>query len=184
MKKNLFFFSRKKENTSGKEKKPIALPLAKKNGQEEMVGFALIVIILAVIILIFIGFAIRSPDKDAVQSYEAESFVQSTLQHTTDCRDNLEFLTIQKLIFRCNEEAECLDDRETCDVLKQTLQDLVEESWKVENRPLEGYELKIMVENTELLNLNQGNKTRNYKGAVQDFSKGGNSVVLLLNIYS
>mgnify|MGYP003972930383 CR=1 FL=1 len=68
--------------------------------------------------------------------------------------------------------------------MKQTLQDLVEESWKVENRPLEGYELNIMVENTELLNLNQGNKTRNYKGAVQDFSKGGNSVVLLLNIYS
>ena len=72
-----------------------------KYGQEEMVGFALIMIIVAIILLIFLSFSLGKSEKETVESYEVESFIQSMSQYTTDCRDNLEYVSIQKLIFDC-----------------------------------------------------------------------------------
>lgn len=144
----------------------------KRCGQEEMVGFALIIIIVAVILLIFLGFFLRKPQKDIVESYEVESFIQAFLQYTTDCRYNLEYLSVQKLIFKCNEGEICLDGRETCDILNSTLEGIVEESWEVEgDRPIKGYELRIILDEEELLILKKGNVTRNYKGSVQYLAK-------------
>ena len=65
-----------------------------KKGQEEMVGFALILILVAIIVLVFIGFSIRSPEKESVESYEVESFLQSMLQYTTECENNVEKLPV------------------------------------------------------------------------------------------
>jgi len=159
--------------------------IRKNKAQEEMVGFALIIIIVAVILLIFLGFFLRKPQKDIVESYEVESFIQAFLQYTTDCKYNLEYLSIQKLIFKCNEKETCLDGRETCDVLNSTLEGIVEESWEVEgDRPVKGYELRIILnEEEELLLLKKGNITRDYKGAMQDFSKGGDSIEVLFTAY-
>ncbi|MBU4116158.1 MAG: hypothetical protein KKG94_00235, partial [Nanoarchaeota archaeon] len=74
-----------------------------KRSQEEIVGFALIIIIVAVILLIFLGFYLRAPQKEIIESYEIESFIQSFLQYTSDCESNLEFLPVKNLIFACYE---------------------------------------------------------------------------------
>ena len=155
-----------------------------KSGQEEMVGFALIIILVAVILLIFLGFALRSPQKESVENYEVNSFIQGFLQYTSDCRDNLEYLSIQKLIFDCNDHEMCLDGRNTCDVLNSTLTGIVEESWKIEgDRPIKGYELKISSNEEEILLIKNGNLTGNYKGSAQDFSRSGNSVEIFFTAY-
>src|SRR3989338_8353081 len=95
----------------------------KKHAQEEMVGFALIIIVVAVILLVFIGFSIRKPQKENVESYEVANFIQSFLDYTTKCKDsaNLEYLSIQKLIFYCNNKETCLDGKDACEVLDSTL---------------------------------------------------------------
>lgn len=143
---------------------------ANKKAQEEMVGFALIIIVVAVILLIFIGFSLKTPKKENVESYEVESFIQSSLQYTTDCRDNLRTFSIQKLISSCRNDEICLDGRNTCEVLNSTLKGIVEESWKVgENTPIKGYEFKIISDKKEMLKFGEGNITANSKGSVQYF---------------
>lgn len=159
--------------------------LRKKSGQEEMVGFALIMIIVAVILLIFLSFSLRKTEKETVESYEVNSFIQSFLQYTTDCRDNLEYLSIQKLIFDCYDKDKCIDERETCDVLNSTLKDILNESWKVEgDRPIKGYELKIIIdESEEMLIIKKGNVTKNSKGATEPFSRAGKDYEIFFNAY-
>jgi hypothetical protein len=144
-----------------------------KSGQEEMVGFALIMILVAVILLILLGFSLRKPEKETIESYEVESFIQAILQYTTDCKDNLGYLSIQKLIFDCYNKNICLDERDTCEVLNSTLKEIMKESWKVEgDRPVKGYELQIMVdESEEILILKEGNMTQNSKGGMQPLGK-------------
>jgi len=157
--------------------------MKKNRAQEEMVGFALIIIIVSVILLVFLGFMLRKPQTELVESYEVNSFLQSMLQYTTDCRDNLEYCSVQKLIFDCNNNEMCLDGRNTCDVLNSTLSGIVEESWKIQDRPVKGYELKILVNEGEMLVLKQGNVTRNYKGSVQPFERAGSSIEVYFTAY-
>ena len=46
------------------------------------------------------------------------------------------------------------------------------ESWKIEgDRPLKGYELRILAEGEEMLIIKEGNSTNNYKGSDQFLAK-------------
>ena len=153
-----------------------------KRGQEEMVGFALIIIIVAVILLVFIGFSLRGTTKDIVESYEVESFIQAFLQYTTDCRDKTnDILTIRELILECNDLEKCSDERDTCIVLKSVLGGILNESWKVgEDRPVKGYELNISSQEKNILAISNGDhSTGNSKGASQDFVKGGEKIFII-----
>jgi len=144
--------------------------------QEEILGFALIIIIVSVILLVFLGISIRKPVKETIESYEVESFIQSFLQYTTDCKDNLGHRSVQQLIFDCYEHKKCSDEREACEVLKSDLNEIVTKSWKLENRPVTGYLLEISANDETIITLNNGNNTKNYKGGIQDFSKSGNLI--------
>ncbi len=178
------FLSKSKRSTPAHTRDYVDHFVSCKRSQEEMVGFALIIIIVAVILIIFLGFSLRTPQKEAVEDYEVNSFIQAVLQYTTDCRDNLEYLSIQKLIFNCNNEEICLDERDTCDVLNSTLAEIIKKSWKIEgDRPVKGYELSILSNKKEILMLKEGNITQNYKGAMQDFNRGGNSIEVYFTAY-
>jgi hypothetical protein len=152
-----------------------------KKGQEEMIGFGFIIIIVAVILLIFISFAIMRPSEGAaVESYEIESFIQSMLQYTTNCEDYRGHLSIQELIYSCQKNDVCSNGDLACEVLRDTLFEIVDESWKIENRPVEAYDLKIIVEEEELLSFSKGNKTDNFKGSTQKLPK---EVDVMLSVY-
>ncbi len=150
-----------------------------KKAQEEMVGFALIIVIVAVILLIFVGFSLTRKT-EAVESYEVESFIQAMMQQTSDCRDNLERLPVQSLILRCRSNGKCIDDRDACQVLKETLEEIMAESWKIGNTPVAGYNLSITSENELVMSISEGNKTSNYKGSFQKLPR---DIDVLLNIY-
>lgn len=108
-----------------------------KKAQEEMVGFALIIIVVAIILVIFIGFSLKTQEKEAVESYEVDSFIQSFLQYTTNCTDNLQALPMQRIIFYCERGEKCLDGRDTCDVLNSEMKNILSQSWKTGNeRPV------------------------------------------------
>ncbi len=155
-----------------------------KRSQEEMVGFVLIMIIVAIILVIFLSFSLNKSGKETVESYEVNSFIQSLLQYTTDCRNDLEYLSVQKMIFDCYDNGKCLDERDSCGVLNSTLKDIVNKSWKVgTDRPIKGYEITILTEGTELLAIKEGNITKNYEGSLQDFSRKGEEYEISLKIY-
>ena len=130
-----------------------------------MVGFALIVIIVAVILLVFLRFSItQSTDEDLVESYEVRGFIQSILQYTTEY--DSETISIRKLIKKCNNEDE------GCEILESELSGIMEEGWKVEEGSVvKGYNLEIVEKDKEILKIEKGVETENYKISEQDLLK-------------
>lgn len=152
-----------------------------KRSQEEMVGFALIMIIVAVVLLVFLGLSLRNSQQEEVESYEVDSFISSFLQYTTDCEENYEYLSIEDLISSCVNGDSCSDGRNMCEVLADVIEEIVERSWDVgEDNPIMGYELKILLENQEILIMNEGNETKNYKSSVH---KGGKGEEIIFSAY-
>jgi len=161
--------------------------LKNKYGQEELIGFVLIVVLMAVIGLIFLGLSLRNPQKEEIESYEVESFIQSFLQYTTDCGNYREnYLPIKKLITMCVNEGTCLNEENSCDVLNFTLTEIIENSWKVEgDRPIQGYKLKITLEDgTEVIpSISKGNSTKNSRGVSQPFTPLGENYKVDFTVY-
>ena len=153
-------------------------------GQQEMVGFAIILVLVFVILLVVLSSSIRNSDNDLVESYEVSGFIQSFLQYTTGCEDNREKLDVQKLMFECSLNAKCVDGRETCDVLETTINGILDESWNYgEDYPVKGYELLMISNSKELLNISRGEKTNNFKGSNQDFSRSGSNLGVFFTAY-
>lgn len=133
------------------------IKVTSKKGQEEMVGFALIVIIVAVILLVFLSFSLREEEPETVKSYEIDNFIQSVLYYTIE--DNVD---IRDLI------RDCKNYDEDCDVLEIELKAILEESWIVEEGSvIRGYNLKIMDKDKEVFSYEKGEITQNYKSQSQ-----------------
>lgn len=156
-----------------------------RKAQEEMIGFALIIILVAVIMLVFLGFSLRTEQKENVESYEVESFLQSMLQYTTQCENNIEKLSVRKLIFSCLNREQCLNEEDSCLVLETELDNMLKESWKIgEERPVKGYELNIITEQNEaILNLKQGEITEGSKGSNQEFFRSNTLIKIMFKVY-
>ncbi len=155
-----------------------------KKGQEEIVGFALIIILVAIVFLIFLGFSLKNSEKEATESYEVQSFIQSSLKYTSDCKNHFGHHNVQDLIFECNSGVECTDGRDTCEVLNSTINQIADESWDVgENTPTKGYKLEIITGDSLMVNITKGNETRNLKGSFQEFSKGGELFQIYFTVY-
>ncbi len=158
-----------------------------KRGQEEIVGFAVIIIIVAIILLFLLSFYIRSDRSEGVESFEANSFLQSSLHITTKCSGTGgEYYNIQDLIYECsNGRQECQDGRSTCDVLEDTFTNLVNSSWPFgKDRPIKGYELNITSNRNEVIpSLSEGNQTSNYRVASQDFVRRSERIRINFRVY-
>lgn len=155
-----------------------------KKGQEEMVGFVLIIIVVSVILLFFLGFVLQDRGGE-IESQEVESFIQSFLPYTTDCKSGGKNLSIRKLLFECVEERACLDDREMCDVLNKTLKGIIDSSWQVGSQSqYKGYRFKITLNGEEMISFGEDNVTSSYKGSLQNFAKGSDSVDIIFRVYS
>jgi len=131
-----------------------------KRSQHEMVGFVLIVIIVAVILLVFLRFSLNeSPEENLIKSYEVGSFIQSVLQYTTEYES--EPISLRKLIKKCN------NYNEGCEILEDELKNIMQESWTVEEGGVvKGYNLEIVEKDKEILKIIEGIETVNYKSSL------------------
>jgi len=146
-----------------------------KKAQEEMVGFILIVVIVMVILVIFLGFSLKNTEKEVVESFEVDNFILSFTQYTTDCRDsgNSEFLSLEKVISQCDSNKMCLDRRDSCDVLENTLEGIAEGGWGIgAGSPIKGYELNITSSGGDILFLKEGNVTSSSRGNIHPLPRG------------
>ncbi len=139
-----------------------------KRGQEEMVGFALIVLIVAVILIIFLGLSLGKKNTTVTESYEVENFVQAMLQYTTQCQNNFGYDNVKDLITDCRRHNQCLNSQDSCAMLNSTLNNLLDASWPVgKENPVKGYLLNINSSTGKEIMLQKGNATSNSKGAYQ-----------------
>ena len=109
-----------------------------KKAQEEIVGFVLIVVLVAVIAVIFLGISLRNPEKtESPQSEQVASFLSAVGEITTDCEiPESSPKTISQLVVRCAEGAECINhmnqERKTsCEVLENYLKGALEASYLI-----------------------------------------------------
>jgi len=168
-----------------------------KRAQEEMVGFALIIIIVAVIFIVLLSFYLRGSQEKRSESPEANSFLQAILQYTTNCEENSDNITLQKLVYKCDKEELCDNGKKSCDILKENVQDILKASFgeinegNVQNSVTKGYSFVILKtlsgRETEILNVTRGVVTNNYKGADQALppSRGNwDNAIIIFDIYS
>jgi len=135
-----------------------------KRSQHEMVGFALIVMIVAVILLVFLRFSLTKTDEEYVKSYEVWSFMQAMLQYTTEYES--EPISMRKLIKECN------NYDKGCDILEEELKSIMRESWAVEEGGVvKGYDLEIVEKDKEIMKIAEGVETTNYKYSEQELDK-------------
>jgi hypothetical protein len=114
-----------------------------KKGQEEVVGFVFVVLLVAVIFLVLLGISIRSNSvTDNVESVEVSQFLASLMEHTTECAIDYEpaFASVRELIGECHRNALCTSRETACDVLDETLSNVIESSWLIDpEAPIKGY---------------------------------------------
>jgi len=138
-----------------------------------MVGFAIILIMVVVIGVVFL--AISSNDEGPkTNNFELESFVQSILGFTTDCENSRgDHLSLRKVIFLCGEDEKCYTGEDSCEVVNETISGILENSWKTgEDWPTAGYSLQIFGEKKKIMNITVGNRTNRAKSSSQKFESG------------
>jgi hypothetical protein len=102
-----------------------------RKGQEEMVGFALIIVIVMIIGLVFLGFSLRGSNEGVeVRSGDVGDFLESLSQTHTDCavRASNDFAEIGDLVRECYNRptGNCQRSGESiCEALNRTLSDAV-----------------------------------------------------------
>jgi hypothetical protein len=100
-----------------------------KKGQEEMIGFALIIVVVAVIALVLLAISNREP-VGADESGELSNFLGSAVQYTSDCKESEEdYLSVKELIVACLEAESCLNGKSACGVLNNTMNDILEKAF-------------------------------------------------------
>ncbi len=116
----------------------------RKKGQEEIVGFVLIVLIVSVILLVFLGIFLRK-DVSKTANPEVSQFLDSMSAITTECSLNAgySYENYQDLLKDCNEGKLCASGK-ACDILKNTTKSLIEASWNFSpDSPKKGYKFEV-----------------------------------------
>lgn len=147
-----------------------------RRGQEEMVGFVVIVLIVVVIFLVVLGIVIWQKSDVNVKSIDVLQFLESTMQTTTKCALDFEpaYNNIGEILISCYAEPqkECKPSgKKVCLELNETLKEILEISWKVGgNYSLKGYEFEAIYKprsggnETEILKLQNGVCLGSYVG--------------------
>lgn len=155
----------------------------KSKAQHEMMGFALIIIMVAIIGVVFLSMS--KPDKENNQpSPLAENFLESVLHHTTNCSkysSGPPYLQIKDLSKICAQEGFCNPPITACDALNSTINKILNNSFKAGTEfPLKAYHFLILSEGEAIINESLGNKTYNSRGSSE---KLANNLDFYLTLY-
>ncbi len=151
-----------------------------KKGQEEIVGFVLIILLVSVIAVIFLAISLRKP-LEKLPSSELESFLQSSMRVSTDCFISSERVyNFKDVISSCAETNDlCLNKKTACDTLNETAKRILDDNWRVcGDCPATSYKFSVSSEsNRTVYSLKEGNcsgnivysnvKIHGYSGAIR-----------------
>lgn len=150
--------------------------LGKRKGQEEIVGFVLIVVLVVVVLVIFLGLQLRNPKPEQRQSEIVYQFLESAMEQTTNCAlsERSSYLPLDSLIRECHETGSlCFNGQDSCDYAQDSIKELLNNSFPIgSNFPYKGYEISInyfvnesgQQTNELLFNVTSGNCLNSYTG--------------------
>lgn len=115
----------------------------KRKAQEEIIGFILIVVLVAVIFLVYLGITIRQKAPiTQKESGDVAQFLESLMDYTTGCAigSDTSFISLGELVKECYSGSSCRDGENTCKILIRTIKETVESNWRIgADRPVKGY---------------------------------------------
>lgn len=101
-----------------------------KRGQEEILGFVLVVVLLAIVFLIYLGISLRQGDSSGGENEELLQFLDSSLAFTTNCTVNdYSYKDLGALIQECRRGINCNNGMSACEIVEKTAESLIESSW-------------------------------------------------------
>jgi len=156
----------------------------KKIGQQEMVGFVLIVVIVMVGLMVFLVISVRdSPEKEG--SLEVENILNAVMKHTTDCAVVYEpdYDTFEDLFKSCYKRKDCSNlGVSACDYLNESLSDVLGDLMLSE-AAIESYQFDLSVSEGEgLLRILEGNCTGRLLAAQRKIVSGSDSLIIRMRV--
>lgn len=143
-----------------------------RKGQEEIVGFVAIIVIMALVAVFFLGISLRNQDQSLGESKELSQFIESTKKFTTECDLGLRerYANIEDLAVECyrNVESVCVNGKSVCSSYNETILKIIDSNWKIgEDRPIKGYIWNISYDKTpkteQVISIMKGNCEGQYK---------------------
>jgi hypothetical protein len=116
--------------------------MRERKGQEEIVGFVAVVVLVSVVALIFITLSLRGGGDVVVNDESVREALEGALQYTSDCSvpGTQGYASLGDLFQPCMEQSVCEDGRSSCDVLNSNLDDLLTLGLRVgPDRPYKGF---------------------------------------------
>ena len=147
-----------------------------KRGQEEIVGFVLIVVLVVIVLVIFLGIRLRNPEPVQRDSEVLYQFLESAMEQTTDCAltATSSFLALDELIRECYSTGNpCAAGGTTCEAVKNTLKTVLNSTWAVGPAyPYKGYEItgvyfvnsSSQQQSEEIFSVSAGNCSNSFTG--------------------
>lgn len=124
-----------------------------KKAQEEIVGFVLIIVLIAVIALVFLGFQLRQKPV-ASESKQVGNLLDSMLKYTTECAVSPpQYDTLRDLIKSCYEQDRCSNGMSACQYLQDTTDKMLASALPdIEaERPIKAYQLNASYSTTQFV---------------------------------
>ena len=160
-----------------------------------MVGFVMIILLVAVIFLIFLGIFLRRGGS-AVESGEAAQFLDALEEVTTECKQGFSYLNVRQLVKKCYENDLCEPTADgvtdSCVILEDILKDTIESSCNFDTeRYTKAYRLEARYETRsggdpvyfiEKNKLSKGTCSEEFRGAEKAISVNNGIIYLKLEL--
>ena len=156
-------------------------------GQQEMVGFILIVVLVMIGLMVFLVISLRtSPDE--ADSLEVENMLSAIMTHTTECAiPSVPYYdTFEDLFKSCYENDDCSGvNQSACDYLNETLRAILVDLMDTE-ATVSAYQLDFSIADEErqegFLKIFEGECTGEVLGAQRKISAGAEDLIIRLKI--
>lgn len=114
-----------------------------KRGQEEIVGFVVVVVLVAIVALVMLSFSLRTP-QETYDSARLARFIGAVNEFSSNCTITSDYARIGELYGACYQGLRCADETDSCATLNSTLREIMNVSLRVgEDRPLKGYSVRV-----------------------------------------
>ena len=150
-----------------------------KKAQEEMIGFVLIIVLVAVIVLVFLGISLRQKS-EVRESKEIGNFLYSSLLTSTDCKPRAtEIYDFKDLIKACYNSEICIEG-DSCEILEKTSKELISKGFDLSGKgKYNYYNFTIYNENVILNLVQKGNYTSSMASRIPIYVSGENIYIEL-----
>ena len=156
-----------------------------KRGQQEIVGFVLIVVLVMVGLMIFLIISVRNSGDEEGASVGVSNMLDVVMRTTSECAIVYEpdYDDFEDLFKSCFKGKDCNNlDRPACEYLNESLEDVIS-SMFLSDASVEGWEIDFFErDGSGILRWSGGNCSRVGSGAQRSIISGGTSLIVRMRI--